>query len=87
MGMEDYTSYQQGIIRRYYANQDKLHFQRLQELCTELYLTEGKKRAEVWKMIANSLKKLGVPQDRIDHLLQKDDPELIARLIKELDSK
>jgi hypothetical protein len=28
-----------------------------------------------------------VPQDRIDHLLQKDDPELIARLIKELDSK
>ena len=42
--LEDYTPYQQRIIRRYYANQDRIHLQRLQELATELYLSEGKKR-------------------------------------------
>lgn len=87
MGMEDYTSYQQGIIRRYYANQDKVQFQRLQELCTDLYLSKGNARKRVWKSIVTALKKLDVPQDRIEHLIQKDDAELLARLIKDLDAR
>ena len=68
--LEDYTPYQQKIIKRYYGNQDTLQHQRLAELVSELYLTQGKKRERAWEAAAAAMQKLGVPQSRIDHLAQ-----------------
>jgi ATP/maltotriose-dependent transcriptional regulator MalT len=85
--LEDYTPYQQRIIQRYYQNQDAIGRQRLAELVTDLYLSEGKKRQCLWRSAVATLKKLGIPQSRIDHLLKKDDPALLADLVKELDSR
>ena len=45
--MDGYTPYQQKIIKRYYANQDRISLQRLAELVTDLYLSQGKKRVNV----------------------------------------
>jgi hypothetical protein len=87
MGMEDYTRHQQGIIKRYYANQDGIQLQRLGELVTDLYLAEGKKREKVWKSVVTAMQKLGVPQSRIDHIVTQDKPELLANLVKELQGK
>jgi transcriptional regulator NrdR family protein len=84
MGMEDYTRHQQGIIKRYYANQSTIQLQRLGELVTELYLAEGKKREKVWKSVVSALQKLGVPQSRIDHIITQGKPELLANLVREL---
>jgi hypothetical protein len=84
MGLENYTRYQQGIIKRYYSNQDTIQLQRLGELVTDLYLAEGKKREKVWKSVAAALQKLGVPQARIDHLVKSNDPKLVANLVTEL---
>jgi len=83
--LDDYTPHQQKIIKRYYSNQDAIQYQRLSELVTELYLAEGKKRQRAWASAASAMQKLGVPQARIDHLVAKDDPALIAELVKELD--
>lgn len=85
--MPDYTPYQQKIIKRYYNNQDTIQRQRLAELVTELYLSEGKKRQKVWASIATAMQKLEVPQSRIDHLLKQDNPALVAEVVKELDAK
>ena len=85
--MADYTPYQQKIIRRYYSNQDAIQRQRLGELVSELYLADGKKRPQIWKRAVTALKKLGVPQSRIDHLRQQDKPELVAQVVKELEGK
>jgi hypothetical protein len=87
MGMEDYTRHQQGIIKRYYANQDGIQLQRLGELVTDLYLAEGKKREKVWKSIVAAMQKLGVPQSRIDHIVAQNKPELLANLVQELQGK
>ena len=84
MGMEDYTRHQQGIIKRYYSNQETIQLQKLGELVTELYLAEGKKREKVWKSAAVAMQKLGVPQTRIDHIVAQGKPELLANLVKEL---
>ena len=83
--LEDYTPHQQKIIKRYYANQGALQHQRLAELVTELYLAQGKKRQRAWQAAAAAMQKLGLPQTRIDHLLQQDNPALLAELIKELE--
>ena len=80
----DYTPHQQKIIKRYYDNQDTVQRQRLAELVSELYLSEGKKRARVWASIVAAMQKLGVPQSRIDHLRKQDNPALVAQLVKEL---
>jgi hypothetical protein len=85
--LEDYTRHQQKIINRYYANRDALSFQRVMELVSELYLSEGKKRQRAWKNLASSLQKLGLPQSRIDHLVKQDNPSLVAELVKELEAK
>lgn len=82
--MSDFTPHQQKIIKRYYDNQDNIGRQRLAELVGELYLAQGKKRQQVWKSIESAMKKLEIPQSRIDHLKAKDDAALVAELLKEL---
>ena len=82
--MSDFTPHQRKIIERYYDNLDAIALQRLAELVSDLYLTQGKKRSGVWTKIEAAMKKLGIPQQRIDHLKRQDKPELVADLVKEL---
>jgi len=85
--MAEYSKYQQNVIKNYYDNRDAKALQRLSELVTELYLAEGKKREQQWKYIIAALEKLGLKQQRIDHLREKDDPALLAKLVEELMAK
>jgi RNA polymerase-interacting CarD/CdnL/TRCF family regulator len=87
MAQQDFTPYQQKIIKRYYNNQDTIQLQRLAELVTELYLAEGKKKQRVWASVATAMQKLGVPQSRIDHLLKQGNPAQVAEVVKELQAK
>lgn len=87
MGMENYSRYQQGIIKRYYNQFDNIQLQKLADLVGELYLAEGKKLDKLWAQIAALLEKLEVPKTRIDHLLNQKKPELVANLVKELEGK
>ena len=87
MGMENYTRHQQGIIKRYYENIDKVAWQRLSELVADLYLAEGKKRDKLWASAASFMQKMKVPQARIDAIVEKKDVEKLALLVKELMGK
>ena len=49
-----------------------------------MYLSEGKKKAKVWKDIRACLEKLGLKQERIDHLIAQQDPKLLAEVVKEM---
>jgi hypothetical protein len=87
MAQQDYSPHQQKIIKRYYDNQDTIQRQRLADLVGELYLAEGKKKEKAWQAAAAAMQKLGVPQSRIDHLLQQKNPALVAQVVKELEGK
>jgi len=78
------TPYQQRIIRDYYKNQDAILLQRLGDLITDLYLAEGGRRARLWKRVAQTLRKLNVPPAQVEHLLQSDNPSLVANELKRL---
>lgn len=82
--MAKYSKYQQNIIRNYYENRDAIALQRVQELVTELYLAEGKKRQKYWEQIQPHLAALGVAASQIEHLVKQDKPELVARLVQTL---
>jgi hypothetical protein len=85
--MEDYSPHQQKIIKRYYENFDAIQVQKLSELVTELYLAEGKKRTRLWKNASGILTKLKLPAARIQHIVENDDPALLAKLLTELQAK
>jgi len=82
-----YSKYQQNVIKNYYENRDAISLQRLSELVTELYLATGKGREKQWKYIVSVLEKLGLPEERIEHLRKRDDPKLLAELVEELMAK
>jgi hypothetical protein len=85
--MPDHTPYQQKIIRRYYKNFDTIKYQRVSELATELFLANGKKTERLWKQVSEILRQLGLPESRVEHLLQKRDPALLPGVLKELEGK
>ena len=78
------SSHQQRIIKNYYDNRDAIMLQRLGEMVSDLYLAEGKGRERIWKRVAGALEKLNVPDSRIEHIVQSDNPALVANLLKTL---
>lgn len=82
--MTERTKYQQNIIKNYYENRETISLQRAQEIVTDLYLSEGKKRQKYWESLANHLAKLGVKPDVIQRLVKQDDPQAAATLITKL---
>ena len=79
-----YSKHQQKIINNYYNNKEAAGIQRLQELVTELYLAEGKKREKQWEYIEKALAKTGMKPERIAHIREQDDPQLVATVVEEL---
>ncbi|MGB1929425.1 MAG: hypothetical protein ACPIA2_03690 [Mariniblastus sp.] len=82
--MAERSKYQQNIIRNYYENRENISLQRAQEIVTELYLSEGKKREKYWKSLEGHLLKLDVKQQTIDHLIAQNDPMQVAKLVEKL---
>ena len=82
--MAEHSRYQQNIIKNFYENRESISLQRSQELVTELYLSEGKKRKKYWEQLAKHLEKLEVKPDVIDRLVKQDDPQAVANLVSKL---
>jgi hypothetical protein len=82
--MPQRSNYQNRIIRNYYQNRDTIMLQRLGELVTDLFLSEGKAKARLWKRVAEVLTKLKVPKSQVQHLVRSDNPTLVANLLKKL---
>jgi hypothetical protein len=85
--VSDRTKYQDKIIKTYYRNRDGIAEQRVQELITDLYLSEGKKREQNWKFIRKHLEALGAKPPQLDHLQKQDKPELVAEFFQTLIKK
>ncbi len=85
--MVERSKHQDKIIKNFYQNREAIALQRVQELVTEIYLSEGKKRDQHWKQLRGHLEKLGLPVSRIDYLFEKNDPALVAKVVEEFLSK
>lgn len=80
--MPSHSRHQERIIKNYYQNRDAIGLQKAQECVTELYLSEGKKRTQIWKRLTGHLEKMGLPADQIQHLADQDDPALVAEVLQ-----
>ncbi len=84
MGKKDYSQYQQTVISGYYQNLDTIMLQKLSELVTELYLAETKaKHDRLWDRAHKAMVKLKIRPATIDHIMKKQDVQLLARHLQD----
>ena len=86
MAGRDHSPYQQKVIRRFYDNREMLDKQRLAELATELYLSEGKKLEKLWVGAEETMRRMKVPETRIAHVMAQRDPALVAEVVKDVEA-
>lgn len=85
MAEREYSRHQQKIIKRYYDNREEIDSQRLSELCTSLYLSSGKKLEKLWDSARDTMTRLGVRESRVEHVMSKKDPAVLAELVKDIE--
>ncbi|MCH8829147.1 MAG: hypothetical protein IID45_06170 [Planctomycetes bacterium] len=82
--MPDYSDHQKKIIGRYYDNREQIDRQKLEELVTNLFLAQGKKRSNFWKTAEGVMRRLKVPESRITHVVVGDDAAILAEVVNDL---
>ena len=55
--MPERSNFQNKVIKNYYDQRENIALQRSQEIITELYLSDGKKRQRYWKNLETHLLK------------------------------
>lgn len=84
---KDYSAYQKKVINNYYENRDTIVTQKLSEMVSDLWLCENAEKAgKMWAKLQTTLLSAGVPADRVQHICDQRNVELLAGLVKELDA-
>lgn len=85
MAEREYSRYAQKAIKRFYDNRDQIDEQRLSELVTNLYLSESEKKSKkLWESAGELMERLNVPPSRIEHILTKRDPAILAEVVQDI---
>lgn len=81
---QNYSPFQQKLIKRFYDNREDIDNTRLSDLVAELYLADGKKRERLWKQAGEVMERLGVPESRLAHVMKSADPALVAEVVEDI---
>ena len=84
MSKKQLSTYQQGVIKNYYANIDTICLQKLGELVADLYLADSEKKKErLWQSVHKAMGKLKIRPAIIEHIMQKRDVEILAKNLQD----
>jgi hypothetical protein len=82
--MKDYSKYQKKIINNYYNNFDTIKLNQLQEIVTEIYLSDSPAKSQrLWSKAESSMKALKVPESIRQNILVKKDVQILAKNLNE----
>jgi hypothetical protein len=84
MTKKEYSQYQKSVISGYYGNLDTIMLGKLGELVTELYLADSQaKKDRLWQRVYKAMVNLKVPPAIIDHIMEKQDVEVLAKNLQD----
>ena len=84
MTKKEYSQYQKTVISGYYNNLDTIMLQKLGELVTELYLADTQaKKDRLWDRAHKAMVKLKIKPVIIDHIMRKQDVEVLAKNLQD----
>lgn len=79
------SSYQKGIVSRYYEHADARVVQKLQEIVSDLYLASDEKAAgKLWKSAEAALKQAKVDEAKVARVLASKKVTDLAALVGEI---
>lgn len=78
------SSYQRGIVKRYYEHIDTIALQKLGEVVSDLYLADPKKAGKLWEHARTALQKTGADAKDYEKIVSARDLQGLARLVNEL---
>ena len=82
--MKEYSKYQKSIINNYYNNFDTIKLNQLQEIVTELYLSDSPVKSQrLWSKAESAMKALKVPESVLQNILAKKDVQILAKNLNE----
>jgi hypothetical protein len=83
---KEYSRFQQKVIKNYYDNREQIDAQRLAELVTSLYLASEKKAVRMWESAGELMKRLNVPESRIEHIMKQKDAAILASVVEDINN-
>lgn len=84
MAKSELSTYQKAVVSRYYENLDIIMLGKLGELVTELYLAEtAAQKNRLWQRAQKAMTKLKVPPAIIDHIMEKQNVEILAKNLQD----
>lgn len=87
MAKQDLSRNQEGIVKRYYQNQDTIQSDKLSELVSELWLAEDTKvQTRLWGKAQVALMRMGVDATKVGAVVAKRDLEALAKLVAQADA-
>ncbi len=79
------SSYQQGIVKRYYNNLDTISLQKLSELVSDIAVcTDAKKAGDLWQRVHKALQKTPADQLKASRIVAERNIEALAKLVGDL---
>lgn len=82
---QNLSSYQQGIVKRYYNNLDSISLQKLGELVSDIAVcTDAKKVGDLWQRVHKALQKTPADQLKASRIVAERNTEALAKLVGEL---
>lgn len=87
MAKQNLSRYQQGIVKRYYENNDTIQSNKLSEIVSELWLAEdAKTQTKLWGQAQVALMRMGVDATRVAKVVGSRDLEALAKLVSQADA-
>ena len=87
MAKQDFSRYQQGVVKRYYDNNETIQSNKLSEIVSELWLAEDKKtQTKLWGKAQVALMRMGVDATQVSSVVGKRDMEGLAKLVAQADA-
>ena len=86
MADKEYSRFQQKVIKNYYDKREQIDAQRLAELVTSLYLASEKKAVRMWESAGELMKRLNVPESRIEHIMKQKDAAILASVVEDINN-
>ncbi len=84
MAKQEYSNYQKKVIQNYYQHKDTIVLTRLQELVTDLYLSETPaKTKRFWQQVEKALDKMKLKPPIKSRILEKQNVEILAKNLQE----
>jgi len=84
MAKKSLSTYERGVISRYYKHLDEIMISKISGLVTELYLAKtAEKKRRLWNRVHKAMKRLKIKPAIINHIMKNQDVEILAKNLQD----